>query len=152
MVKCETVVNHQFQQEIEEISSQESRSSASNQAQTQVQVQKPSFLTLSNEIALSPIENKTWILSEEDSTVSFESAEGNLLEDVHFVHELPQADEERLEKLFNTLDRDGNGKIDVHDLSAALKEFGLSSQYAEVILDFFLGFLSLPRIYWIFQH
>lgn len=48
-------------------------------------------------------------------------------------HELPHADEERLEKLFNNLDRDGNGRIDVHDLSAALKDHGLSHQYAEVI-------------------
>ncbi|XP_055538928.1 calcium-binding mitochondrial carrier protein SCaMC-2 isoform X4 [Wyeomyia smithii] len=50
---------------------------------------------------------------------------------VHYLHELPQADEERLEKIFNKLDRDGNGRIDIHDLSAALKEFGLSHQYAE---------------------
>lgn len=46
--------------------------------------------------------------------------------------ELPQEDEERLEKLFNQLDRDGNGRIDIHDLSEALREFGLSSVYAEV--------------------
>lgn len=48
-------------------------------------------------------------------------------------HELPHADEERLEELFNQLDRDGNGRIDVHDLSAALKDHGLSHQYAEVL-------------------
>ncbi|XP_062553420.1 mitochondrial adenyl nucleotide antiporter SLC25A25 isoform X2 [Armigeres subalbatus] len=53
---------------------------------------------------------------------------------VHYLHELPQADEERLEKIFNKLDRDGNGRIDIHDLSAALKEFGLSHQYAERFL------------------
>lgn len=47
-------------------------------------------------------------------------------------HELPQEDEERLAKLFKHLDRDGNGKIDIHDLSEALREFGLSSVYAEV--------------------
>lgn len=46
--------------------------------------------------------------------------------------ELPQEDEERLGKLFKQLDRDGNGRIDVHDLSEALREFGLSSVYAEV--------------------
>ncbi|XP_065086560.1 mitochondrial adenyl nucleotide antiporter SLC25A25 isoform X1 [Ochlerotatus camptorhynchus] len=50
---------------------------------------------------------------------------------VHYLHELPQADEERLEKIFKKLDRDGNGRIDIQDLSAALKEFGLSHQYAE---------------------
>ena len=53
---------------------------------------------------------------------------------VHYLHELPQADEERLEKLFNHLDRDGNGRIDIHDLSAALKEIGISSKYAEVMI------------------
>ena len=49
-----------------------------------------------------------------------------------YLHELPQADEERLERIFKKLDRDGNDRIDIHDLSAALKEFGLSHQYAEV--------------------
>uniref|UniRef100_A0A182NIY6 EF-hand domain-containing protein n=1 Tax=Anopheles dirus TaxID=7168 RepID=A0A182NIY6_9DIPT len=51
-----------------------------------------------------------------------------------YLHELPQADEERLEKIFKKLDRDGNDRIDIHDLSAALKEFGLSHQYAERFL------------------
>lgn len=51
---------------------------------------------------------------------------------VHYLHELSQADEERLEKLFNTLDKDGNGRIDIHDLSDALKEAGLCHSYAEV--------------------
>lgn len=46
--------------------------------------------------------------------------------------ELPTEDEERLEKLFTKLDKDGNGKIDIHDLSVALKEFGVHHQYAEV--------------------
>ncbi|XP_065359412.1 calcium-binding mitochondrial carrier protein SCaMC-2 isoform X1 [Calliphora vicina] len=49
--------------------------------------------------------------------------------------ELPHEDEERLENLFNQLDRDGNGRIDVHDLSEALREFGLSSVYAEKFLE-----------------
>ncbi|XP_037899016.1 calcium-binding mitochondrial carrier protein SCaMC-3 isoform X3 [Glossina fuscipes] len=49
--------------------------------------------------------------------------------------ELPQEDEERLEKLFKQLDRDGNGRIDIHDLSEALREFGLSSVYAEKFLE-----------------
>lgn len=51
---------------------------------------------------------------------------------IHYVHELPAADEERLEKLFKNLDRDGNGRIDISDLSAALKDVGLSHKYAEV--------------------
>lgn len=37
-----------------------------------------------------------------------------------------------VEKIFNQLDRDGNGQIDIHDLSEALKGFGFSHQYAEV--------------------
>ncbi|XP_075160802.1 short Calcium-binding Mitochondrial Carrier isoform X1 [Haematobia irritans] len=49
--------------------------------------------------------------------------------------ELPQEDEERLAKLFKQLDRDGNGRIDIHDLSEALREFGLSSVYAEKFLE-----------------
>lgn len=51
---------------------------------------------------------------------------------VHYAHELPTADEERLEKLFKELDRDGNGRIDIHDLSESLKENGLCHTYAEV--------------------
>lgn len=50
--------------------------------------------------------------------------------------ELPLEDEERLEKLFTKLDTDGNGKIDIHDLSVALKEFGVHQQYAEVRFHF----------------
>lgn len=50
----------------------------------------------------------------------------------HYLHELPQEDEERLGKIFNNLDLDGNGKIDIHDLSVALKEFGVSHRDAQV--------------------
>lgn len=50
----------------------------------------------------------------------------------HYLHELPLEYEERLEKLFVTLDKDGDGKIDVRDLSAALKECGVHYHYAEV--------------------
>lgn len=50
----------------------------------------------------------------------------------HYLHELPLEDEERLEKLFNSLDLDGNGKIDIHDLSVALNEVGVHQKYAEV--------------------
>lgn len=55
----------------------------------------------------------------------------------HYLHELPLEDEERLEKLFANLDKNGNGKIDIHDLSDALKKHGVHHQYAEVGL--FLG-------------
>ena len=47
-------------------------------------------------------------------------------------HELSVEEEERLSKLFQTLDVDGNGKIDVHDLSKALHQVGVHEQYAEV--------------------
>lgn len=50
----------------------------------------------------------------------------------HYLHELPAEDEERLEKIFQTLDLDGNGKIDVKDLSKALREVGVDKYYAEV--------------------
>lgn len=53
---------------------------------------------------------------------------------VHYLHELPFADEQRLEELFKKLDKDENGKIDIHDLSGALKDLGLSHQYAEVTI------------------
>lgn len=49
-----------------------------------------------------------------------------------YLHELPLEDEERLGKLFTKLDKDGNGKIDIHDLSDALTEHGVHHQYAEV--------------------
>lgn len=63
---------------------------------------------------------------------SVSHSESKSLAPIHYVHELPSADEERLEKLFKTLDRDGNGRIDILDLSAALKDVGLSHKYAEV--------------------
>lgn len=53
----------------------------------------------------------------------------------HYLHELPQEDEERLEKIFNSLDVDGNGKIDIHDLSVALRDFGLHHSYAQKFLE-----------------
>lgn len=55
-----------------------------------------------------------------------------------FSHELPQEDEERLEKLFKKLDKDGNGQIDIHDLSDALKKYGVHQHYAEVSENFYL--------------
>lgn len=41
-------------------------------------------------------------------------------------------DDERLERIFNQLDRKGNGRIDIHDLSASLKALGISDKYAAV--------------------
>lgn len=51
---------------------------------------------------------------------------------VHYLHELPFAEEQRLEELFKKLDKDSNGRIDIHDLSEALKDLGLCGTYAEV--------------------
>lgn len=42
----------------------------------------------------------------------------------------------RLESIFQRLDRSGNGRIDIQDLSVALKDIGLSRQYAEVLCIF----------------
>lgn len=50
----------------------------------------------------------------------------------HYLHELPAQDEERLERIFQRLDLDGKGRVDVRDLSAALREVGVHSQYAQV--------------------
>lgn len=47
-------------------------------------------------------------------------------------HDTPCEDEARLEKTFKTLDLDGNGKIDIHDLSIALKGAGVNEVYAKV--------------------
>ncbi|XP_077276191.1 short Calcium-binding Mitochondrial Carrier isoform X1 [Temnothorax americanus] len=54
----------------------------------------------------------------------------------HYLHELPAQDEERLEGLFQRLDLDGNGRIDVHDLSQALREVGVHTQYAQYAQKF----------------
>lgn len=40
--------------------------------------------------------------------------------------------EKRLANIFNRLDRNGNGRIDIQDLISALKGVGMSQQYAEV--------------------
>ncbi|XP_069705504.1 mitochondrial adenyl nucleotide antiporter SLC25A24-B [Periplaneta americana] len=53
----------------------------------------------------------------------------------HYLHELPQEDEERLESLFKSLDVDGNGRIDIHDLSVALREFGVNQSYAKKFIE-----------------
>jgi len=49
----------------------------------------------------------------------------------HYLHELPAQDEERLARVFQRLDLDGNGRIDVLDLSEALREVGVHTQYAQ---------------------
>lgn len=64
------------------------------------------------------------------------------------IEELPKEDEERLEKLFSKLDTDGNGRIDIHDLSVALKELAphINRSYAEVRILNFLAKLKLTVV------
>lgn len=65
----------------------------------------------------------------------------------HYLHELPKEEEERFEKLFVELDKVGDGKIDVENLSVALKEFGLHHRYAEVsIISVLLYVINLPTV------
>lgn len=64
----------------------------------------------------------------------------------HYLHELPSEEEERLERLFVKLDKDGNGRIDIHDLSHALKEFGVHHRYAEVRKKWRSSTLSLAGV------
>lgn len=47
-------------------------------------------------------------------------------------HDCPCEDEARLEKTFKEIDLDGNGKVDIHDLSLALKGAGVNQLYAKV--------------------
>lgn len=67
------------------------------------------------------------------SAASEEIAEENA---TAYLQELPLEDEERLEKLFNRIDQNGNGIIDIHDLSHALREYGYQVHhgYAKVSL------------------
>ncbi|MCL4123889.1 UNVERIFIED_CONTAM: hypothetical protein GTU68_043960 [Idotea baltica] len=43
----------------------------------------------------------------------------------HHVYELPDESEERLERLFNQLDSNGDGRIDVNDLTEGLKRLNI---------------------------
>jgi hypothetical protein len=52
----------------------------------------------------------------------------------HYLHELPQKEEERLENLFKRLDIDGNGRIDIRDLTQSLNDTGVHQGYAQVLL------------------
>lgn len=56
-------------------------------------------------------------------------------------HEI--SEEERLEKIFEQLDTDHNGKIDITELSEALKGSKFGQQYAEVCIEFFFHINTL---------
>lgn len=64
----------------------------------------------------------------------------------HYIYELPENEEKRLEELFKKLDLDGNGKIDIHDLSEALKDSKFGQQYAEVSEVIFVEVIHLLRV------
>lgn len=54
--------------------------------------------------------------------------------------------EKRLSSIFERLDRNGNGRINIQDLTSALKGVGMSAHYAEVsviLFYFYLFFFSL---------
>lgn len=68
-----------------------------------------------------------------NSTFSHKNDDPLIAHPPHYLHELPQEDEERLGKLFESLDKDNNGKVDIHDLSRALNKFGsVGYGYAKV--------------------
>lgn len=49
----------------------------------------------------------------------------------------------RLENIFKELDRNGNGRIDIQELTLALKGNGISQQYAEVGQSY-IRYYSIP--------
>ncbi|XP_037081671.1 calcium-binding mitochondrial carrier protein SCaMC-1-B-like [Pollicipes pollicipes] len=53
------------------------------------------------------------------------SAGGNTGQIAHHIHELSVEDEERLGNLFKQLDVNGDGRIDIHDLSVSLRRMGI---------------------------
>ncbi|KAK6627392.1 hypothetical protein RUM44_009869 [Polyplax serrata] len=69
--------------------------------------------------------SENWVSTHSDPTRSQSS----------LVHDLTKEDEERIEKMFKRLDLDGNGKIDIHDLSMSLKETGVNPLYAKKFLE-----------------
>lgn len=66
---------------------------------------------------------------------SSEKVSPSIAQPPHYLHELSEEDEERLSKIFNNLDVNGNGKIDIYDLSASLKQYGVSHGDAQVIFS-----------------
>lgn len=72
-----------------------------------------------------------------DSSVKWspEQADNSKAHTPHFVHDTPLEDDERIEGLFKSLDLDGNGKIDIHDLCVTLKGAGVNPVYAKVCIS-----------------
>lgn len=59
------------------------------------------------------------------------------------VQETDSEIEERLANIFRHLDKNGNGRIDIQELTSTLKDSGVSRQYAEV--SSFSQFFSRPK-------
>lgn len=62
------------------------------------------------------------------SFIGGNQSDNNLLKEA----EMDLESTERLANIFKRLDRNGNGRIDIQDLTSALKGVGMSTQYAEV--------------------
>ena len=63
---------------------------------------------------------------------------GEILPTPHYSYELPSEDEERFEQIFRQLDVNGDGRIDIAELSASLHKHGvpdnLKDSYATVLV------------------
>lgn len=70
---------------------------------------------------------------------------GEILPAPHYSYELPMEEEERFEKLFRQLDVNGDGRIDIIELSQSLHKHGvpenLKESYATVRFSHSLGLL-----------
>lgn len=55
---------------------------------------------------------------------------------------IPYEDEERLEKLFKELDTNGDGRIDIHDLTQVLEKRGVpqATGHAQVNIGYNIGY------------
>lgn len=72
-----------------------------------------------------------------DQTVSLNNTESIM--PTHYLHELPNEDELNLAKLFESLDMDKNGEVDVLDLSSSLHD----KEYAQVSEFLFLKLIKV---------
>lgn len=77
---------------------------------------------MSGKSANGPNSSKPWS-SDQNNNVSSNSN----------VQETDSEIEERLANIFKRLDKNGNGRIDIQELTTALKDSGMSQKYAEVI-------------------
>ena len=57
----------------------------------------------------------------------------------HYLHELNEEDEKRLAALFKQLDVNGDGRIDVQDLSESLRRMGVHQLPGHAEVSFFVS-------------